>query len=56
MKDRIKQELSNIAIDDISSLGRYNIELKIGLVQYSEDIINPMEFKNLASKELEYDV
>lgn len=56
VKDRIKQELSNIAIDDISSLGRYNIELKIGLVQYSEDITNPMEFKNLASKELEYDV
>ena len=56
VKDRIKQELSNIAIDDISSLGRYNIELKIGLVQYIEDITNPMEFKNLASKEIEYDV
>lgn len=56
VKDRIKAELSNITIDDDSSLGRYNIELKIALMEYDGGIVNPMEFKNMTHRELEYDV
>lgn len=56
VKVRIKEELSRITIDDDSSLGRYNIELKIALMEYDGGIVNPMEFKNMTHRELEYDV
>ncbi|MBF4692724.1 diguanylate cyclase domain-containing protein [Fusibacter ferrireducens] len=56
VKMRLKENLSKLEIEDESSLGRYNIELKVGLLAYRDDILNPMEFKALAVKELEYDV
>lgn len=56
VKKRIKENLSRLTIEDQSSLGRYNIEVKIGMLSYTDNILNPMEFKSLAMKELEYDV
>lgn len=56
VKRRLKENLSKLEIEDDSSLARYNIELKVGLLNYRDDILNPMEFKALAVKELEYDV
>ncbi|MGB3365862.1 MAG: diguanylate cyclase [Acidaminobacteraceae bacterium] len=56
VKTRIKEALSSLAIDDGSSLNRYNIELKISLVSYNDKILNPMEFKAIGIMELEYDV
>lgn len=56
VKKRIRENLSKLTIEDDSSLGRYNIEVKIGMVEYNDNILNPMEYKSLAVKELEYDV
>lgn len=56
VKVRLKEALSKLAIEDGSSLNRYNIELKISLVSYNDSILNPMEFKSIGISELEYDV
>jgi diguanylate cyclase (GGDEF)-like protein len=56
VKNRIKKELDQISIEDNSSLNRYRVEVKIGLLQYNDSMANPMIFKALTLKELEYDV
>lgn len=54
--NRIKNSLGDLEIEDDSSLKHYKVEVKIGTVVYHPDIKNPMSFKALAIKELEYDV
>lgn len=56
VKQRIIKNLEDMSIDDSSSLRRYKVEVKVGAYEYSKDIPNPMAFKALALKELEYDV
>ena len=56
VKNRIKNGLDTLSIEDQSSLNRYRIEVKIGASKYTPDIPNPMAYKALALKELEYDV
>lgn len=56
VKNRIKNGLDTLSIEDQSSLNRYRIEVKIGVSQYTPSIPNPMAYKALALKELEYDV
>lgn len=56
VKERIMKNLESMSIDDSSSLNRYRIEIKTGAAEYTKEIPNPMAFKALALKELEYDV
>ena len=56
VKDRMKSSLNQLQIDSENKSSKYNIELKVGLLEYKTDIENPMKFKKLAMKELEYDV
>lgn len=56
VKERIVKNLEAMSIDDTSSLSRYKIEIKVGACEYKKEIPNPMAFKALALKELEYDV
>lgn len=56
VKQRIQNNIDNMAIEDNSSLKRYRIAIKVGSSEYKKDIPNPMAFKALALKELEYDV
>lgn len=56
VKQRIMNGLDEITISDDSSLSRYKVEIKAGASEYRKEIPNPMAFKALALKELEYDV
>lgn len=56
VKNRILKILEDMSIADDSSLNRYKIEIKVGACEYKTEIPNPMAFKALALKELEYDV
>lgn len=56
VKSRIKSGLDTLSIEDQSSLNRYRIEVKIGILQYDQNIPNPMAYKAATIKELEYDV
>lgn len=56
VKQRINANIDNMAIEDKSSLKRYRVEIRVGACEYKKDIPNPMAFKALALKELEYDV
>lgn len=56
VKQRILKNIEDMSIDDNSSLNRYKIEIKTGSCEYNKNIPNPMAFKALALKELEYDV
>lgn len=56
VKKRIKDALSQIDVIDDNLSKNYNITLKIGAKAYDDSIPNPIEFKQLAKQELEYDV
>lgn len=56
VKQRILKNLEDMSIADDSSLNRYKVEIKVGACEYNKEIPNPMAFKALALKELEYDV
>ncbi|MFZ5967199.1 MAG: diguanylate cyclase domain-containing protein [Bacillota bacterium] len=56
VKNRLKDELNKITISKERGLENFHFAYKIGMVPFYEDIKNPLQFKELAERELEYDV
>lgn len=56
VRDRIKKTVTETSLQERMKLFSLSLELKIGIAQYSDDIANALAFKNLAEKDMEYDV
>lgn len=56
VKGRIKEMLRTIVLSRTDSVEQLKFDIKIGLKDYNPDIKNQFHFKELAIKELEYDV
>jgi len=56
VKDRFRKSVDDVVVNKEEDLEGYHINLKIGMFQYSEKITNPFMFKELAEKEIEFDV
>lgn len=56
LKHRIKEDLLRITFKENNQYTNFKFEIHVGLRVYEESIDNPLDFKNLAEKELEYDV
>ncbi|WP_138207368.1 GGDEF domain-containing protein [Haloimpatiens lingqiaonensis] len=56
VKERIKEKIKELSLQQKEKSKNVNIEVKIGVYQYNKDIENSFQFKELAERELEYDV
>ncbi|MDK2799535.1 MAG: hypothetical protein PWP27_2003 [Clostridiales bacterium] len=56
VKERLKKELENVTINDDNKTQTYKLDIKIAALQYNDSITNSFQFKELAQKELEYDI
>ncbi|MBF8982843.1 diguanylate cyclase [Lutibacter sp. B2] len=56
VKDRFRTRVDDVIVNKEEEIEHYHINLKIGMFQYSEKVTNPFMFKELAEKELEFDV
>lgn len=56
VKNRIKDRITELNLDLRSQKEYVNVDVKISIVEYRDDIKNSMEFKLLAEEELQYDV
>lgn len=56
VNDRIKEDIDNISFEYGGKEETYKLYVKFGVYQYNEKIQNSFEFKELAEKELEFDV
>lgn len=56
VKNRIKERITDLNLDLRSQKEYVNIDVKISIVEYRDEIKNSMEFKSLAEEELQYDV
>lgn len=56
LKHRIKEDLLRITFKENHQYTNFKFEIHVGLRVYEKSIDNPLDFKNLAEKELEYDV
>lgn len=56
VKDRIKNGITKLNLDLRSEKDYVNVDVKISVVEYNEEIKDSMEFKLLAEEELQYDV
>lgn len=56
VKDRIKQGISDLNLKLRGEKSSVNIDTKIAILQYDENIKSAMEFKILTEEELQYDV
>ncbi|WP_034439305.1 GGDEF domain-containing protein [Clostridium ihumii] len=53
---RVKDDIKNINLKLDNQEKNINVEVKVGIVEYNENIHDAIELKKLAEKELEYDV
>lgn len=56
VKERIKQKVEEVVIEESKILGGVKVELQIGVCEWKEKIKTPIEFLKLAEGELDYDV
>lgn len=56
VKNRIKERITELNLDLRSEKEYVNVDAKISMVEYRDEIRNSMEFKLLAEEELQYDV
>lgn len=56
VKNRIKDRITELNLDLRSQKEYVNVDVKISIVEYRDDIKNSMEFKLLAEEEIQYDV
>ncbi|QEK12844.1 GGDEF domain-containing protein [Crassaminicella thermophila] len=56
LKERLKKALSHIIIQEGNDEKEYKLDIKIGFIQYNKQITSIFEYKELAEKELEYDI
>ncbi len=56
VKNRIKESISEENLKIKQEDKNVNIDIKVGIVEYKNTIKEAFEFKELAEKELEYDV
>lgn len=56
VKNRIKDRITELNLDLRSQKEYVNVDVKISIVEYRDDIKSSMEFKLLAEEELQYDV
>ncbi|ELC8441380.1 GGDEF domain-containing protein [Clostridium perfringens] len=56
VKKRLKEKLQNISKKAKNKDESIMLEVKIGIAQYDENIKNAIEFKEIAERELEFDV
>lgn len=56
VKNRIKDRITELNLDLKSQKEYVNVDVKISIVEYRDDIKSSMEFKLLAEEELQYDV
>ncbi len=54
--DRMRNEFKEIALTNSQENEKFNIDVKIGMLEYDGSIKSPFEFKELVEKELEFDV
>lgn len=56
VRDRIKDKIKNIEMQEKMKIYKLNLELKIGITEYSESVRDSIEFRQLAEKNMEFDV
>ena len=56
IKGRMKEKVKNMELFGRLKVYNLDLELKVGIAQCSDEITNEIELKNLADKNLEYDV
>lgn len=56
VKNRIRERITELNLDLRSEKEYVNVDVKISMVEYRDEIRNSMEFKLLAEEELQYDV
>ncbi|WP_373899378.1 GGDEF domain-containing protein [Haloimpatiens sp. FM7315] len=56
VKDRIKTAIEDLNVKIKEDYSNIKVDLKVGILEYSDEIKDSFTFKNLAEKELEYDV
>ena len=56
VRDRIKKDIENITFEYAGREEVYKLDIKFGVLEYNEKMENAFEFKELAEKELEFDV
>ena len=56
VKNRIKDRITELNLDLRSKKDYVNVDVKISIVEYKDEIKSSMEFKLLAEEELQYDV
>ncbi|MDA3732673.1 diguanylate cyclase [Niameybacter massiliensis] len=56
IRERIKQQITELEFDETSPLKGIEIELRIAFKQYHEGIASPLEYIEQVNRELEYDV
>ncbi|ENZ00478.1 hypothetical protein HMPREF1092_02645 [Clostridium thermobutyricum] len=56
VKNRMKQRIDEIVIEESKVLGGVKVEIQVGVCEWKEEINNSIEFLRLAESELDYDV
>lgn len=56
VKNRMKQRIDEIVIEENQVLGGVKVEIQVGVCEWKEEINNSIEFLRLAESELDYDV
>ncbi|OPX46976.1 diguanylate cyclase domain-containing protein [Clostridium thermobutyricum] len=56
VKNRMKQRINEIVIEESKVLGGVKVEIQVGVCEWKEEINNSIEFLRLAESELDYDV
>ncbi|WP_288478662.1 diguanylate cyclase domain-containing protein [uncultured Clostridium sp.] len=56
VKNRMKQRIDEIVIEESQVLGGVKVEIQVGVYEWKEEINNSIEFLRLAESELDYDV
>ncbi|WP_460270460.1 GGDEF domain-containing protein [Clostridium sp. CTA-19] len=56
ISEKIRKNIENLDLKSKNKDKNINLEMKISTVEYKNDIKNAFEFKEMADKELEYDV
>ena len=56
VKNRMKQRIDEIVIEESQVLGGVKVEIQVGICEWKEEINNSIEFLRLAESELDYDV
>lgn len=56
VKNRMKQRIDEIVIEESQVLGGVKVEIQVGVCEWKEEINNSIEFLRLAESELDYDV